>query len=52
MWKVRLKGGRSYQQQCRACRIKREREASKARHFENDFVSDYAATPAKEDFAE
>ena len=52
LWQSRLKRDRSYQQQCRACRTKRERDALKAHQFGNDFVSDYAATLAKEDFAE
>ena len=52
LWQARLKRDRSYQQQCRACRTKRERDALKAHQFGNDFVSDYAATLAKEDFAE
>lgn len=52
MWKARLKRNRKYQKLRSACRSKRERKALKARRFSNDFVSDYAATLAKEDFAE
>lgn len=52
MWKARLKRDRTYQKLRSACRSRRERKALKARQFGNDFVSDYAATLAKEDFAE
>lgn len=52
VWRAGLKRCRKYQRQLKACRNPRERDALKARQFRNDFVSEYAATLAKEDFAE
>ena len=52
LWQKKQKRNRTYQKRLNTCRNRRDRDALEARQIGNDFVSDYAATLAKEDFAE
>ena len=52
LWERKLKRDRAFQQSFAACRNDRERANQLRRRLQNDFVSEYATTLAREDFAE
>ena len=52
LWERKLKRDRAFQQSFAACRNDRERANQLRRRLHNDFVSEYATTLAREDFAE
>jgi hypothetical protein len=52
IWKQKLKRDKKFQQRFTACRNERERKSQIRRRLLNDFVSEYATTLAREDFAE
>lgn len=52
LWERRLQRDKDFQQRLLACRNDDERATQVSRRFHQDFVSDYASTLAREDFAE
>jgi hypothetical protein len=51
-WAERKKSNRDFRRSLKSCRTESQQERFLAKEFQNDFISEYASTLSREDFAE